>query len=88
MGLCQKFAPLAVLLAVGGCATLPTGPSVTVLPAQGKSFEAFRGEDESCRQWAEKRLGAPVQEIHDQNVATGAVAGTAVGAGGRGVGQQ
>jgi len=81
MGFGQKIAPFVVLLALGGCATLPTGPSVNVLPAPGKSFDTFRGEDASCRQWAEQRLGTPVQEVHDQNVATGAVAGTAVGAG-------
>jgi hypothetical protein len=36
---------LLVLLGVSvlrGCATLPTGSSVMVLPAQGKPFEAFQ----------------------------------------------
>jgi len=77
----QKIAPLVVLLALGGCATLPSGPSVNVLPGPGKSFEAFRGEDASCRQWAEQRIGTPPQEVQNQNAATGAVAGTAIGAG-------
>jgi hypothetical protein len=81
MGFQQKIVPFCLLLALGGCATLPTGPSVNVLPAQGKSFDTFRSEDASCRQWAEQRLGAPAQETADQNVATGAVAGTAIGAG-------
>jgi outer membrane lipoprotein SlyB len=81
MGFEQKIVPFCLLLALGGCATLPTGPSVNVLPAQGKSFDTFRSEDASCRQWAEQRLGAPAQETADQNVATGAVAGTAIGAG-------
>jgi hypothetical protein len=77
----RKLTPFLLLAALGGCATLPTGPSVNVLPAQGKSFEKFRTEDETCRQWAERQLGMPTQEGYDQNVATGAVAGTAVGAG-------
>ena len=81
MGFGKKIAPLVVLLLVGGCATLPTGPSVNVLPAQGKSFDTFRTEDAACRQWAEQRLGTSSQDNYDQNVATGAVAGTAVGAG-------
>ena len=72
---------LLLLAALGGCATLPAGPSVNVLPAPGKPFEKFRSEDESCRQWAERQQGMPAQELHDQNVATGAVAGTVVGAG-------
>ena len=40
------------VLAFGGCATVPTGPSVMVLPAQGKPFEAFQADDSVCRQWA------------------------------------
>ena len=30
-----------MLLAVAGCATVPAGPSVMVMPAPGKSFEQF-----------------------------------------------
>ena len=77
----RKCAPLFLLLALSGCATLPTGPSVNVMPGPGKPFDTFRTEDASCRQWAEQRLGTPTQQTYDQNVATGAVAGTAVGAG-------
>ena len=81
MGLGQKFVPFSLLLVLGGCATLPTGPAVNVLPAPGKSFETFRIEDTTCRDWAQRQLGAPAQETLDQNTATGAVAGTAIGAG-------
>jgi hypothetical protein len=70
-----------VLLVAGGCATLPTGPSVNVLPAPGKPFETFRTEDATCRQWAEQHLGVSPQKTYESNVATGAVAGTAIGAG-------
>jgi hypothetical protein len=76
----QKL-PLILLLFLGGCATLPAGPSVNVLPTPGKSFETFRGEDATCRQWAEKQMGMPGQQTYDNSVATGAVAGTAIGAG-------
>lgn len=76
-----KILPLSLLLALGGCVTVPGGPSVNVLPAPGKSFETFQREDATCRQWAERQIGAPTQEAADQKVATGAVAGTAVGAG-------
>jgi YMGG-like Gly-zipper len=77
----QKLTSLLLLLVLSGCATLPPGPSVRVLPAQGKPFDTFRTEDATCRQWAEQRLGMPVQETYESNVATGAVAGTAIGAG-------
>jgi len=81
MGFMRKQAPYLVLLVLCGCATLPAGPSVNVLPAQGKPFDTFRAEDATCRQWAEQQTGNPTQEAYDRNVATGAVAGTAVGAG-------
>ncbi len=69
------------LLVVGGCATVPTGPSVAVLPAPGKSFDTFRAEDATCRQWAQQSSGTSAQQTYESNVATGAVAGTAIGTG-------
>ena len=74
------FSVLTVLLA-GGCATIPTGPSVMVLPPQGKSFEQFQADDAICRHWAEQQIGVSPQETANQNTATGAVVGTAIGAG-------
>ncbi len=70
-----------VVVILGGCATIPTGPSVMVFPPPGKSFEQFQGEDAICRQWAEQQIGMSPQEVANQNTATGAVVGTAVGAG-------
>src|SRR5512139_1950468 len=75
------FVCLAVLAALGGCATMPTGPSVMVLPPQGKPFEVFQAEDAVCRQWAAQQIGMSPQETANQNTAAGAVVGTAVGAG-------
>ncbi len=77
----SKLISLAALLAISGCATLPTGPSVKVFPAPNKSFEEFQADDAVCRQWAERSIGVAPQEAANQNVATGAVAGTALGAG-------
>jgi hypothetical protein len=69
------------LLVVCGCATLPTGPSVRVLPAPGKSFEQFQVDDMICRQWAERQIGMNPQETANQNTAKGAVVGTVIGGG-------
>jgi hypothetical protein len=69
------------LLALGGCATLPMGPSVRVMPGPGKTFEQFRADDVVCRQWASQQIGMRPQETLNQNVATGAITGTAIGAG-------
>ncbi len=69
------------LLVMGGCATIPTGPNVMVMPPPGKPFDVFRVEDGICRQWAQQQIGLNPQETANQNTATGAVVGTAVGAG-------
>ncbi len=69
------------LLTLCGCVTMPTGPSVMVLPGSGKSFEQFQVDDATCRQWAGGQIGMAPQAIANQNTATGAVAGTAMGAG-------
>jgi hypothetical protein len=69
------------LLVLTGCATLPKGPSVMVLPGPGKSFEQFQADDAICRQWAAQQIGLNPQETVNQNIATGAVTGTAIGAG-------
>jgi hypothetical protein len=68
-------------LLLGGCATVPTGPSVMVLPTPGKPFEEFQGEDSACRQWATQQIGAPPGAPINQNAAVGATVGTLVGAG-------
>src|SRR6185369_16370877 len=77
----RRIITLIALIALTGCATLPTGPSVRVLPAPGKPFEQFMADDAVCRQWSEQQLGISTQETVNRNAATGAVVGTAVGAG-------
>jgi OmpA family protein len=69
------------LLVVGGCATIPTGPSVMVLPPPGKPFDMFQAEDSMCRQWARQQIGLTPQETANQNTVAGAAVGTAIGAG-------
>ncbi len=72
---------LAVLVVLGGCATAPTGPSVMVLPAPGKSFEAFQSDDMACRQWALQQAGVAPSEAVNERLASGAAIGTLIGAG-------
>jgi hypothetical protein len=72
------FLALALL---GGCATMPTGPTVTVYPGPGKPFEAFQADDYACRQWAQAQIGgASPSETANQNLASGAAVGTLAGA--------
>jgi hypothetical protein len=79
--LTKRLVAVLTLIALGGCATLPSGPSVMVLPAPGKPMEVFQDDDLICRQWADRQIGANRQDAMNQNVATGAVVGTLLGAG-------
>jgi hypothetical protein len=69
--------PIAVL---AGCASAPPGPHVAVMPAPGKPFEVFVGEDQYCRSYAEQSAGANAADTGAQRMAGSAVVGTVVGA--------
>ena len=71
---------LAVGLLLAGCATLPPGPSVMVLPGNGKDFEAFQFDDAVCRQWAAHQTGTTTKQVATDAAVSGAAVGTAVGA--------
>ncbi len=77
----QRIPAALMLLALAGCATLPAGPSVMVLPAPGKPFEVFQAEDAACRRWAQQQIGMSAQDNYNQNAVSGAAVGTVVGAG-------
>jgi len=70
------------VLAVCGCATtMPQGPSVMVMPAQGKPFAKFQEEDAECRKWGEKSSGVSAADAQNQNTISGAAIGSLIGAG-------
>ena len=71
---------LVVALLATGCASVPTGPSVMVLPGTGKSFEAFQVDDAVCRQWAAEQTGTSPGKAGTQSTVGGAAIGTVVGA--------
>jgi hypothetical protein len=73
--------PIAACLLLTGCATVPTGPSVLVLPGTAKNFEQFQADDAVCRQWALQQTGATPNDAGATSTVTGAAVGTAVGAG-------
>jgi hypothetical protein len=78
----QAFLLVLILGVLSGCATMPAGPTVMVMPGPGKPFEVFAEEDNICRQWAQQQIGGvSPSETANQNLATGAVIGTLLGAG-------
>jgi len=72
--------PVAAGLLLSACATVPTGPTVMVLPGGGKSFEQFQGDDAICRQWAFQQTGTTTDRASSQSTVSGAAIGTLVGA--------
>jgi len=72
---------VAALVLLTGCATLPSGPSVTALPGSGKSFEQFRADDQACRHYGDEQVsGLTPARAQDEAVAKSAVAGGLLGA--------
>ena len=69
--------PVALL---AGCASLPSGPRVAVMPAPGKPLDLFTMEDRQCRNYADQAIGIAPRDVAAQNMAGGAVVGTAIGA--------
>jgi outer membrane lipoprotein SlyB len=76
-----KFSALLAMPLLAGCVGMPTGPSMLVLPGTGKSFDQFRNDDYSCRQFAYQQVGGvtPTQAAVSSGVASAAI-GTALGA--------
>jgi len=73
---------LFTVVVLSGCATMPIGPTVSVMPSPGKPYEVFMTDDGVCREWAQQQIGgtSPSQTANE-NLAAGAVVGTVVGAG-------
>ena len=70
-----------VILAIAGCASMPNGPSVMVLPGTGLSFEQFRNDDAICQQFAFSQVGGTTANQAGMNSGiTSAIVGTALGA--------
>lgn len=72
-------ATLGALLALGGCVSVPTGPSVMVMPGKDKNYEQFRAEQAQCQAYAQEAIGGQAQQTQN-NAANSAAVGTAVGA--------
>ena len=76
-----KILGLAAVVGLGGCASIPTSPSVMVLPGAGKSFEKFQADNAVCRDWASQQVGTTSTTAAAQSTAGTAAVGTVLGAG-------
>ena len=48
----NRIIPSVLLVLIAGCASMPDGPRVAVMPAPGKPFEVFVADDRLCRNFA------------------------------------
>ena len=77
----RSGAGILAVLALAGCAVAPPpGPSVMVMPGQGKSFEAFQADDATCRQFASQQTGIAPADAANQSLIGSAAVGTVLGA--------
>jgi hypothetical protein len=77
----KKLALVAIPVLLVGCASIPSGPGVMVLPGSGKSFDQFRFDDHECRQYASGSVGgATPDQVASDAGAKSAAAGAAIGA--------
>src|ERR1041385_3586104 len=74
----KSVLPVTACLLLTACATVPTGPSILVLPGTGKSFEQFQADDAVCRQWAMQQTGTTPNQAGATSAVTGAAVGTVV----------
>ncbi len=70
----------AGVLLLQGCVQTPLGPTVQILPAPGKPFEAFAQDQSVCTQYASAQVQGQAERANTTAVG-GAVLGTVLGAG-------
>jgi hypothetical protein len=76
-----RLLPLVAVVGLSACATIPTGPSVMVLPGQGQPFEQFQTDDAVCWQWASAQAGTTPGQASTEAAVSSAALGTVLGAG-------
>ena len=69
----------AILSTLAACTSAPTGPTVAIMPREGKPFEVFQAEDQQCRQFAASAVKDTSDAALKEGVTSAAV-GAALGA--------
>jgi len=58
-----------ILLTMLGCASIPTGPSIMVLPGNGLSLEQFSNDHIICQQFATRQVSGTLNQNGNANAA-------------------
>jgi hypothetical protein len=70
---------IAIGSLLAGCAQMPVGPTVAVMPGANKPFEVFVQDDQLCRGWAARSIGLPGNDPAAQQMVGSTVAGAVIG---------
>jgi hypothetical protein len=70
----------AIGLLLSGCAQTPLGPTVQVMPGQGKSFDTFQADQANCKGYAADQVRGQA-DASNQRAVGAALLTTALGAG-------
>ncbi|MEO7762286.1 MAG: YMGG-like glycine zipper-containing protein [Casimicrobiaceae bacterium] len=77
----MRALPAIALIGMAGCVTVPSGPSVMVLPGDGRTFDQFRYDEGDCRNFASSQIGgATAEQAAADSAVKSAVVGTLIGA--------
>ena len=71
---------LVAVVGLTACVTVPSGPSVMVLPGSHKTFDQFQADGYSCQAYAQQTVGLPPGQVAADAATSNAVAGTLIGA--------
>lgn len=71
---------LGIAASIAGCAEIPAGPTVQVLPGQHKSFEKFQEDQIICKSYAHDQVAGQAESANERALA-GTLIGAALGAG-------
>ena len=70
---------LAIISSLAACVSAPTGPTIAIMPREGKPFDVFQQEDQLCRQFAANAVQDTSNAALKEG-ATSAIIGAALGA--------
>ncbi len=59
-------AAIFLLACLTGCAAIPQGPTLAVLPSPNKPFEIFQADDVACRSLAANSVSAEVEDANNR----------------------
>jgi hypothetical protein len=70
---------LIAISSLAACVSAPTGPTIAIMPREGKPFEVFQQEDQQCREFAANAIKDTSNAALKEG-ATSAMIGAALGA--------